>query len=294
MRRASGQKDDLKKRARILGLCLAVLSLALGIPGPVRAAEKKPVRVAVIGGMTMTPLWSELQKRFEAETGIKVEVVATGVKDVLANAMKDGTVDFLTMHSSDATTNLVADGWACDIRPWAKNDLVIVGPVSDPAGIAGMKSGSDAVKKIAETQAYWIDFQSNGPRETAHTLFAKAKVNMMGPWVLKYENTNSRGILHYVADKNAHMIVGRIPVVFKKWEPEPKVKIMVEGDPVMRRPYMEMVANPERFPNANVEGARKLSDFLLSDKIQRFLATFDGGVGDGIPIFIPVKQPIQK
>jgi tungstate transport system substrate-binding protein len=254
-----------------------------------KAETPKPIKVAVIGGMTMTPLWGELQKQFEADTGLRIEVVITGQKPELADAMKEGKVDFLTMHSSDATTNLVADGWARDIRPWAKNDLVIIGPVSDPAGIAGMKSGAAAVKKIAETQSNFLDFQSNGPRETAHTLFANAKVKMIGPWVLKYENTNTREILHYVAGKNAYMIGGRIPVIFKKWEPDPKVKILVEGDPVMRRPYMEMIANPERFPNANVEGAKRLSDFLLSDKVQKFLATYDGGIGDGVPIFIPVK-----
>lgn len=249
----------------------------------------RPVRAAVIGGMTMTPLWSELQKRFEAETGIKVEVVVTGEKPMLARAMKEGKVDFLTMHSSDATTNLVADGWARDLRPWAKNDLVIVGPAGDPAGILGMKDGAAAARKIAEAKANWLDFQSNGPRETAHTLFANAGVRMIGPWVLKYENTDTRGILHYAASKNAYMIVGRMPILFNKMEPDPGVKIMVQGDPVMRRPYMVMVANPDRFASANLEGATKLSDFLLSDEIQRFLATYDGGVGDGIPIFIPVR-----
>jgi tungstate transport system substrate-binding protein len=89
------------------------------------------------------------------------------------------------------------------------------------------------------------------------------------------------------------LIVGRIPVVFKKWEPDPKVKILVQGDPNMRRPYMEMVANPDKFPNANVEGAKKLSDYLLSEKIQGFLASYDGGIGDGIPIFLPVNPRRQ-
>jgi tungstate transport system substrate-binding protein len=61
----------------------------------------------------------------------------------------------------------------------------------------------------------------------------------------------------------------------------------------MRRPYMEMVANPDKFPNANVEGAKKLSDYLLPEKIQGFLANYDGGIVDGIPIFIPVNPPRQ-
>ena len=250
----------------------------------------KPVRVAVIGGMTMTSLWSEIQERFESETGIPIEVIVTGEKPALANAMREGKVDFLTMHSSDTTTNLVADGWARDLRPWAKNDLVIIGPANDPAGISGMRDGVAAVRKIAETQSNWLDFLSNGPRETAHTLFSKAGMSMIGPWVLKYEHTETRSILHYVASRNAYMIVGRMPILFHKMEPDPNVKIMVEGDPNMRRPYMEMVANPDRFPSANLGGATKLSDFLLSDRIQYFLASYDGGVGDGVPIFIPVRS----
>jgi tungstate transport system substrate-binding protein len=275
---------------RILCIGFAVVMvLTLSSQGEAGKSDSKPVRVAVIGGMTMTPLWGEIQKRFEAETGIKVEVVVTGEKPMLARAMKEGKVDFLTMHSSDATTNLVADGWARDLRPWAKNDLVIVGPAGDPAGISGMQDGAAAVRKIAEAKANWLDFQSNGPRETAHTLFANAGTRMIGPWVLKYENTDTRAILHYVANKNAYMIVGRMPILFNKMEADPGVKIMVQGDPIMRRPYMVMVANPERFPSANIKGANKLADFILSDRIQKFLAAYDGGVGDGIPIFIPIR-----
>lgn len=279
----------MKRRICCCGLAWLLLEVFSTFPIPARS-EVKPVRVAVIGGMTMTPFWGEIQNRFESETGIPVEVIVTGEKPVLAQAMKEGKVDFLTMHSSDMTTNLVADGWARNLHPWAKNDLVIVGPANDPAGISGMRDGVAAVRKIAETRSNWLDFQSNGPRETAHTLFSKAGIPMMGPWVLKYEHTGTKSILHYVAGRNAYMIVGRMAVLFQKMEPDPDIKIMVEGDPNMRRPYMLMVANPEKFASANFEGATKLADFLLSDKIQNFLAGYDGGVGDGVPIFIPIRS----
>jgi tungstate transport system substrate-binding protein len=109
----------LRNRTIILSFA-AVFLFVLSNEAKAGTSGSKPVRVAVIGGMTMTPLWGEIQKRFEAETGIKVEVVVTGEKPALARAMKEGKVDFLTMHSSDATSNLVADGWARDLRPWAK------------------------------------------------------------------------------------------------------------------------------------------------------------------------------
>ncbi len=277
------------KRYFTLSIIATAILAAMSLKCRATQSGAKPVRAAVIGGMTMTPLWSEVQKRFEADTGIRVIVVETGEKPALVRAMKEGRVDFLTMHSSDQTSNLVADGYAMDLHPWAKSELVIIGPSSDPAGISGMTDGAEAVKKIAAARANWIDFQSNGPRETAHTLFADAGVKMIGPWVLKDEHTDNKTILHYAAENNAHMIVGRMPVVFRKMRPDPNIKILVQGDWNMYRPYMLMVANPDRFPHANVEGAKKLSDFLLSDKIQKFLAGFDGGVGDGRPIFFPVN-----
>ena len=271
-------------------LCLAFLAILLAsCTQAQKSSELKPVRAAVIGGMTMTPLWREIQKQFESDTGIKIEVVISGTKPDLVDAMIKGDIDFLTMHSSDQTSNLVADGWARELHPWAKNDLVIIGPAEDPAGISDMTDGVEAVKKIAETGSNWIDFRSNGPREMTHTLFKKAGTHMIGPWVLKDEHHNDKHLLHYAAANNAYMIVGRMPILFKKMEPDPGIKIMVEGDPVMRRPYMLMTANPDRFPDTNIEGAEKLSEYLLSDQIQGFLASFDGGIGDSVPIFHPVR-----
>ena len=141
-------RSYMKGKIAFLIIVTAVLG-ATSVTLKATQSSPKPVRVAVIGGMTMTPLWSELQKMFEADTGIHVRVVATGEKSALVRAMKEGKVDFLTMHSSDQTSNLVADGYAMDLRPWAKNELVIVGPSNDPAGISGMTNGAEAVKKIA-------------------------------------------------------------------------------------------------------------------------------------------------
>jgi len=46
------------------------------------------------------------------------------------------------------------------------------------------------------------------------------------------------------------------------------MRIMVEGDTLMRRPYIVMEP-AEEGPGANVKGARMLADFLLSDEIQK-------------------------
>jgi hypothetical protein len=50
----------------IIAFFVGILSGVLLALPTIQAGAKKPVRVAVIGGMTMTPLWGELQKRFLA------------------------------------------------------------------------------------------------------------------------------------------------------------------------------------------------------------------------------------
>ncbi|HPL18150.1 MAG TPA: hypothetical protein PLM53_18030 [Spirochaetota bacterium] len=78
-----------------------------------------------------------------------------------------------------------------------------------------------------------------------------------------------------------------MPVLFEKIELG-SMKIMVEGDPLMRRPYVVMEANPKRIPGANMKGAKMLADFLLSEEIQKFLSKFGTKEYGGMPLFYPV------
>lgn len=63
---------------------------------------------------------------------------------------------------------------------------------------------------------------------------------------------------------------------------------MVEGDPVMQRPYGLMVANPKRDPDANHQGASALASFLLKSSTQEFIATFGKEKEGDPPWFFPV------
>jgi tungstate transport system substrate-binding protein len=253
-------------------------------------ADQKVVRTAIIGGMSMTTdLWAEISKMFEADTGYKVEVVAAGPRPGLADAMRQGKVDFLTMHSGDITTDLVADGYAVNMRPWVRNDLIILGPASDPAGIAGYTDGVAALKRIAATKSNFIDTKGIGPRELGNSLWKKAGINPTGKWVIKDESKGHYDVLNFVQKNNAYIIIGRIPVITGKLGKH-NLKIMVEKDPTMRRPYIAMEANPERFPETNVKGARALADYLLSDKVQSFLTRFGTDKNNGIPMYHPLKQ----
>ena len=156
-------------------------------------ANQHVVRCAVIGGMTMTGLWPQIAQMFEADTGYHIEVVATGPRPILDAAMRAGKVDLLTMHSGDITTDLVADGYGIDMRPWTRNELCIVGPPDDPAHIRGMTNGAAALKKVAEAKARFVDFEGVGSRELVHTLWRLAGAEPKGDWVLKDDTISKAG-----------------------------------------------------------------------------------------------------
>src|SRR5215468_6085718 len=109
------------------------------------ASDPHVVRCAVIGGMTMTGLWLEITKMFEADTGYRCELAATGPRPEIAPVFRAGKADLITMHSGDITTDLVADGYGINMRPWTRNELSIVGPTDDPAHIRGMTNGAAAL-----------------------------------------------------------------------------------------------------------------------------------------------------
>ena len=265
-----------------------LLASAGGVACCVKAsAESRAVRAAVIGGMTMTLLWQEIALRFRAHTGMTVGTVATGQRPMLAEAMRAGKVDLLTMHSGDITTDLVADGYGRHLRPWARNELVIAGPKEDPAGIRGLASGAEALRRIAAAESNFVDFHGIGSREMAHKLWRIAGVEPVGPWILQDASGGNLAVLEFAARHRAYVIVGHIPMLFGKLEGE-GVEVLVSGDPEMRRPYVVMEVNPERFPDANAAGARMLADFLLSDEIQRFLAESPQNRRGGALLFHPV------
>lgn len=251
---------------------------------------KRPIRVAVIGGMTMTGMWQELAAKFEADTGWKMELVATGPKAVLTEPFMRGEVDLLTMHSSDQTTDLVANGFGTNLRPWARNEHTIVGPASDPAGIRGMKDGAEALKKIAAARAPFVDFYGPGSRELTHKLWQRAGLKPEGDWVLKDESASPQEIVAFAEKKNAYVVVGRIPVTSGKM-PSGKMEVLVQGDPEMRRPYVVIEADAKKFPKVNAEGARVLADWLTGEKGQTFIVDYARKSPGGIALYHPANLP---
>lgn len=273
------------KRSRFLLSCL----LSLTLFSQAHADDKKPVKVAVIGGMTLGGMWPELAEQFTKDTGWPVELVTSGPKAILAEALESGAVDLVTLHASDEATEMVAEGLAKDSEPWARNEHCIMGPAADPAGIRGMKDGAAALKKIAESKSPFVDFMGPGSREVSHRLWKAAGVEPKGDWVLKDESPAPQAVVEFAAAKHAYVIVGRIPILKGKI-PSGGMEVMVQGDPAMRRPYMVMVADEKAFPKTNKAGAAALHAWMIGEPGQAFLRDYAQRKPDAPQLFFPAKS----
>jgi ABC-type glycerol-3-phosphate transport system substrate-binding protein len=81
-------------------IALICVALTSSIAQPTSAPATNPapsVRVAAIGGINDFDFWKELAGRFEKQTGIRVETVATGNKDAAAALFRQGGIDLITM-----------------------------------------------------------------------------------------------------------------------------------------------------------------------------------------------------
>jgi len=270
-----------------LAILLAAILAGAGCHRDTARQGPAPVRVAVIGGMVMSGMWQAVSAEFTKETGIPVAVAAAGPKEILDAEFRKGGIDLVTLHSSDTATNFVADGLGINMHPWARNELVIVGPPGDPAKIRGMKSGMEALLKIARAQAPFVEARNTGSQTIEIDLWRKAGFTPKGAWLIKDESPTPQQVVEFAAQRGAYVIVGRLPILYGKM-PSAGMEIMVEGDPEMQRPYVVIEANPARNLGKNPDGARKLAEFLTSPAGQNALETFAARENKGLPVFYPV------
>ena len=277
------------------------IALALGVAAPAGvsaqtaapegAEEAQTIRCAVIGGLMETGFWPELAGRFEAATGHRVVVVAKGNKQEICRAFTEGEADLISMHASDMIINFVADGYGVDPQPWARNDLVFVGPAADPAGVRGMTDAGEALRKIVATGSTLLIQRSLGAQQVLGNLASSARVDLDWKHVVAFLGDPDRQMLVRAAQQNAYVLVGRVP--FRNGKiPNPGLELMVEGDPRLRRPYLVVVAAPGRQADPRRgAAAAQLARYLRLPDTQEWIATYGKGLLDEGPLFFPVTVP---
>jgi len=275
-------------------LLLAFLILMLALPGLSGAKDKKFILMASTIGPIDAGIVGALEAGFEKDTGIRVRHVGAGTGAAMDIARKCN-IDLVMVHAKVLEEKFIAEGYGTERIPLMYNDFVIVGPASDPAGIKGMKTAREALKKIADTGVLFI---TRGDKSGTHIaemdLWKAAGIKPAGPWYVTYEKgtEGNAPTLRFTDQKGAYTVIDRATVlVLKK---DIKLEILVAGDEALLNRISLIPVNPQKCPRANLKETMIFVKWLTDpQKGQKIIQAF--GVKEyGNPMFFPDSIPWRK
>jgi tungstate transport system substrate-binding protein len=219
-------------------------------------------------------LFDHILPKFTEKTGIEVRVVAVGTGQALKNA-RNGDGDVVLVHAKPDEEKFVTEGWGMKRHDVMYNDFIIVGPASDPAGIAGLKNADEALKRIAEAEA---PFASRGDDSGTHRaelmLWKQAGVDpakASGDWYLE-TGSGMGATLNTAVGKHAYTLADR--GTWLSFGNKSDFDVLVEGDPKLFNQYGVILVNPEKHPRVKATQGQAFVDWLTSAEGQKAIASY--------------------
>lgn len=272
-------------------LLLLLLILMMALPGLIAAKDKRFILMSSTIGPIDAGIVGALEAGFEKDTGIRVRHVGAGTGAAL-NIARKCNIDLVMVHAKALEEKFIAEGYGTERIPLMYNDFVIVGPTSDPAGIKGMKTAREALKKISEAGALFI---TRGDKSGTHIaemdLWKAAGIKPAGPWYVTYEKgaEGNAPTLRFTDQKGAYTVIDRATVLSMK--KEIKLEILVAGDEALLNRISLIPVNPQKCPQANLKETIIFVNWLADPKKgQKIIKTF--GIKEyGNPMFFPDSIP---
>jgi tungstate transport system substrate-binding protein len=261
-----------------------VVCLAGALMATSAGAAGKSIVLQPTTSIAGSGLYDYILPMFTDKTGIQVNVVAVGTGQAIKNA-RNGDGDVLLVHAKAAEEQFVAEGYGVARFDVMYNDFIIVGPPSDPAGIAGMQDAAAALKKIAASRS---TFASRGDNSGTHkkevSLWQAAGIDPTADSGTWYRETGSGmgATLNTAVGMGAYALTDRGTWISFKNKGD--FRIVVEGDKSLFNQYGVILINPDKHPKVKVTEGQAFIDWILSDEGQSAIARYRL---DGQQLFFP-------
>jgi tungstate transport system substrate-binding protein len=263
-----------------------LLLLASLITAGFAGAQEKILLMATTTSTEDTGLLNVIGPEFKKASGIDLRWTATGTGKALKLG-EDCNVDVLMVHAPDAEKKFVDAGFGLNRREIMYNDFIIIGPAADPAGVRG-KSVKDALQAIQPKKA---NFVSRGDKSGTHMMELELWKGSGGPvpekerWYAQ-AGQGMMATITIAAEKNGYTLSDRGTYI--KYENNlqgnPPLKILVEGDKALFNQYSVIAVNPGKCQKAQLELAKKFSDWIAGPEGQKLIKEFKVM---GKPLFTP-------
>ncbi len=279
---------NLAKRSPFVLAALALAVVAIAAPA---SAQGEPQRL-ILATTTSTEdsgLLDYILPDFEETYHATVDVIAVGTGQAIALG-ETGDADVLLVHARAKEEAFVAAGHGLIRYDVMYNDFVIVGPESDPAGIQGMTSATEAFTAIADSGSTFV---SRGDQSGTHVkeldLWKAAGIEEpSGEWYIS-AGQGMGDVLTMSDEMGAYTLSDRATYAAQAAEGL-GLMILVEGDPVLFNPYSVIPVNPATHPDINAELGQAFAHWITSLPTQDLIASYQVG---GKQLFYPDSVPYR-
>jgi len=185
--------------------------------------------------------------------------------------LKDQKVDMIMVHAPAAEEKAVAEGWAIKRTLIGSNEFYIVGPATDPAGIAQAKSVAEAYSRIAAAKAKFFSRGDNsGTHKKELAVWEKAGVKPTGDWYIVTKDFMT-ATLKRANDEGGYFMTDSSTWIAEKGN-TPKLKILFQGDKFIINTYHALCQPQGVTGGAAIAG--KFIDFVASEKGQAIIRDY--------------------
>ena len=276
---------------RFLTLALAFLTLlalpASGFsqaPAPAEVTETYGSGPKVFTLATGSPgelgLLKLLGEAFAAKHGATLKWVKAGTGESL-DLLKAKKVDMVMVHAPAKVDQAVKEGWAVKKTLIGSNEFFIVGPPSDPAGIAKAKSAVQAYQDIAQAQAKFFSRGDNsGTHQKERAVWKAAGIEPSGQWYLVTKEFMTATLKRADAEGGYFMTDSSTWAAEKKNMPH--LKVLFQGDKMLVNTYHALAQPKGATPGADTAAA--FIDFVASKEGQDIIGNF-GKAEHGEPLY---------
>jgi tungstate transport system substrate-binding protein len=247
-------------------------------------AQERSIVVASTTSTEQSGLFGFLLPRFSAKAGIQVKVVAVGTGQAL-DIGRRGDTDVVFVHDRPAEEKFMADGFGVRRFDVMYNDFIVIGPLADPAHIAGGKDVIEAFRKIAAAKAPFIsrgDRSGTNEAELRYWKDADAAINARQDRWYREIGQGMGPALNIAASTDAYLLADR--GTWLSFRNRGTLATLVEGDRKLFNQYGVMLVNPAKHPNVKATEGQGFVDWLVSSDGQSTIARYKIG---GEQLFFP-------
>lgn len=192
----------------------------------------------------------------------------TGVSLKLLHERK---VDMAMVHAPAQVEKALKEGWATGKTLIGSNEFYIVGPKSDPAGIAGAASAADAYRRIAAAKARFVSRGDNsGTHQKEMQIWQKAGLEPSGDWYIVTKEFMTASLKRANADGAYFMSDSSTWIMEKRVAPE--LVILYRGDKFLVNTYHAIVVPPGATPGRDT--AEQFITYVASPDGQKIIAEY--------------------